>query len=98
MNIGNAIKELRKEKGLNQSELAAACDLSQTALSQIESGVKRPNPGTMKKFCDFFEVPEMIIYLLATEEIDISVEKADIYKKVFPGVKTMLLGLFKEKS
>ena len=36
--IGIAIKELRRRKGLTQSELAAAVHRSQAAISMIESG------------------------------------------------------------
>ena len=36
MNIGTAIKTLRKQKGWGQSELAEKCNISVNALSQIE--------------------------------------------------------------
>ena len=51
MNIGRAIKEIRKRKGLSQLDLSEATDISQTSLSQIESGNKRPNPSSLKKIC-----------------------------------------------
>jgi transcriptional regulator with XRE-family HTH domain len=51
MNIGQAIKEVRKNKNLSQGELAALIPLSQTSLSQIESGIKTPSTGTVKKIC-----------------------------------------------
>lgn len=37
MNIGKTIKELRKERGLSQGELADRVKLSQTPLSRISS-------------------------------------------------------------
>ena len=43
MNIGLAIKSIRKKLSITQYELAEKCDLSQTSLSQIETGVKRPD-------------------------------------------------------
>jgi len=95
MNIGNAIKELRKEKGLNQRELAAASGLTQTSLSQIESGVKRPNPGTLKKLCEFFGVSETVIYLLATDVSDIPDEKKEIFSTIFPNIKKTLIEMFR---
>ena len=36
--IGKRIKELRKEKGLEQQELAAECNLEKTHMSRIEAG------------------------------------------------------------
>lgn len=95
MNIGNAIKELRKEKGLNQRELAAASGLTQTSLSQIESGAKRPNPGTLKKLCDFFGVSETVIYLLATDVSDIPDEKKEMFGTIFPNIKKTLIEMFR---
>ena len=96
MNIGKAIKELRLNKGLNQSEMAAGCNLTQTSLSQIENGIKRPNPGTMKKICEFFNVPEVVIYLLATEDTDIPEAKRSMYQNLFPNIKNILVNLFQD--
>jgi len=94
MNIGIAVKKLRKQKSLNQSELAQAVGITQTSLSQIESGVKTPNSGTMKKLCDYFQVPELMIFLLATDLDDIPEKNRDTFKKVFPLVSGLLLEIF----
>ena len=40
MNIGKTIANLRKAKELNQIEFAKTVGISQTSLSQIESGRK----------------------------------------------------------
>lgn len=93
MNIGKAIKELRISKNLNQSEFAAQCDLTQTSLSQIESGMKRPNPTTMKKICDFFQISEPVIYLLATEESDIPEKNKLLYQSLFHNIKNALIDM-----
>lgn len=47
MNIGKAIKELRKKAGLNQTELATKVGIQQTALSQIEAGTRNPQQSTL---------------------------------------------------
>ncbi len=96
MNIGNAIKELRRERQLSQRELASASGLTQTSLSQIESGLKRPNPGTLKKLCEFFELPEAAIYLLATDLSDIPKEKQTLFEDIFPNIKKVLIDMFKK--
>lgn len=93
MNIGKAIKELRIGKNLNQTELARRCELTQTSLSQIESGAKRPNPSTLKKLCDFFEIPEAVVYLIATDESDIPEHKRAIFEKMFPNLKKALIDM-----
>lgn len=43
MNIAESLKQARKRKGLTQDELAYRSGVSQSAISDIESG-KRTNP------------------------------------------------------
>ncbi|WP_419698122.1 helix-turn-helix domain-containing protein [Mucilaginibacter sp. NFX135] len=93
MNIGIAIKQLRKQKKLSQAELAEQSGLTQTALSQIENGSRRPNVESMKKLTDYFNIPEIVIYLLATESNDVPDEKKEMFEKVFPNLRNMIIGL-----
>jgi transcriptional regulator with XRE-family HTH domain len=39
--VGRRIRALRKKRGLTQNQLAELCDLPQSQISQIESGVRR---------------------------------------------------------
>jgi len=94
MNIGTAVRQLRKKEKLSQLELAERSGLTQTALSQIESGSRRPNAESLKKITDYFKVPEIVIYLLATEVQDVPESKREMFELVFPNVRDMLLGLF----
>lgn len=43
----NIIRELRKQKGLSQSELAALCNVHQTAVSQWENGRTSPDSDSL---------------------------------------------------
>lgn len=96
MNIGKVIKDLRKEKGYNQTEFAAACDITQTSLSLIETGVKRPNPTTLKAICKKLEVPEMFLYILSAEEKDVPKQKKYLYSILFPTIENMVKQLWIE--
>lgn len=62
MEIGQAIKKLRKEKGFGQKDLADKCDISVNSLSQIEIGNTFPKQDNLKKVCDALGVP--VAYLL----------------------------------
>lgn len=54
MPIKNNIQKFREEKGLTQSELAAALGVTRTYLYKLESGKYSPGPMLKLKICSFF--------------------------------------------
>jgi transcriptional regulator with XRE-family HTH domain len=90
MNIGHSIRKIRVEKGLSQGELAKLCELSPTSMSQIELGIKRPNPSNLKKICSVLEVPEALLYLYCLEKDDVPENKKALYDVVYPGIEDMI--------
>ena len=91
MNIGAAIKSIRKKLSITQYELAEKCDLSQTSLSQIETGIKRPSQRTITKVCTVLDIPESIIYIVAMQESDVPASKRGVYELVYPSIKSLAL-------
>jgi len=91
MNLGVAIKSIRKKLNITQFDLAEKCNISQTSLSQIETGLKRPSSKTLKKICDVLDVPESVVYILAMQETDVPSSKASIYNMLFPSIKSLAL-------
>jgi transcriptional regulator with XRE-family HTH domain len=91
MNIGSAIKSIRKKLSITQYELAEKCDLSQTSLSQIETGIKRPSQRTISKVCAVLDIPESIIYIVAMQESDVPPSKRGVYELVYPSIKSLAL-------
>ncbi len=65
MNIGNNIKELRKEKNLTQSELAKLLFVSQDTISLWECNKSTPSAEMLVKIADIFEVK--VDYILDRE-------------------------------
>ena len=57
MNIGDAIKDLRKQRGYSQESLSKSMGISQSAIASYETGVRVPSVGMMKRFAEFFSVP-----------------------------------------
>lgn len=96
MNIGPTIKKLRKQKGLNQKEFSAAIDISQTALSQIETGLTKPQKTTLNKICEELNVPEQVLILLSLEESDVPEKNKDLYDTLYPAVKDFITKIFYE--
>lgn len=52
----NWLKNIRKNKGLTQCEIANACRLSQTAYCMIENGSRRPSVELAKRLATFLNV------------------------------------------
>ena len=65
MNLGQVIKDFRKERGLRQGEFSDLCEISQTYLSLIENNQKEPNIATLKTIAKHLEVPLPIMFFLS---------------------------------
>ncbi len=61
--LGNYLKQLRKERGITQSDLAAILGNNFQNISAIERGKFTPTIHTVQKIADAFQVPlsELII-------------------------------------
>ncbi len=72
MNIGISIRNIRKERTpkLNQSEFAKLIGITQSYLSQIETGAKTPNISVLETISKEFEIPLPIIFWLVLSEED----------------------------
>lgn len=55
-NLGNRIRELRKNKGMSQLELAYDMDMSMNTISGIELGKISPKIDTLKKIAQKLDV------------------------------------------
>lgn len=67
MDFQDKLKELRKNRGLTQEELAQALFVSRTAISKWESGKGYPNIDSLKAISKYFCVS--LDDLLSTDEI-----------------------------
>lgn len=63
--IGERVKWLRKDNGMNATEFGARVGIGKSAVSAIETGVNRPAATTLKSICSEFKVS----YLWLTEGI-----------------------------
>lgn len=101
MNFGHAIRTIRKELGVTQAELSLRTGISQTSLSKIE-GKKmegqnkgdgkpppRPTDANVKKISEALGVPEIVLYVLASEASDIPADKKDNYRMLQSVVKNL---------
>jgi XRE family transcriptional regulator, regulator of sulfur utilization len=94
MNIGDTIRQLRKQKGLKQNELASLCKISQTYLSLIENNSKEPNISTLKKISDMLSIPISVLFFLSLDKKDVNSNKMEIYDKFYPTIKNLIHEIF----
>lgn len=92
MDLGNAIKILRKHRGINQKSLADMCGISANAICSIENNSSFPSKSTFDKICKALDMPSACIFLFAITEDDIPETKRSLYKDYFEkNLKDMVL-------
>ena len=96
MEIGTAIKALRKQKGIGQKQLADMCDISVNALSQIEINATFPQKKTLRKICEAFNIPMQYLLLFSMNDDDISDERKSTFNYLNQALKSVLMDEFKK--
>lgn len=91
MNIGNAIKVLRKKKGYSQKQLADMCGISVNALCQIEVNNSFPQKATIKSLCEALNIPTSYLLFFCISDEDIPEDKRQIFNTVGKSLKDLLL-------
>ena len=66
--IGEAIRKLRRDRGLSQTELADRCGLTSLHISSFENGERRPNLDQLEKIADTFGV-DMAYFLRKKQDM-----------------------------
>lgn len=94
MDLGNIIKNIRKQKGLTQNEFASLCSITQTYLSQIEGNLKEPNLSTLKTISENLNIPLPILFFLSMTEDDVQPNKRKAFEIVSPSVKSLVNEFF----
>lgn len=92
MDLGNAIRQIRKYRKLSQKDLADMCDMSTNAICSIERNQSFPAKSTFDKICKALDMPSACIFLFAITDEDIPENKRVIYKEFFEkNLKEMVL-------
>jgi len=61
-NFAKKIAELRKGKGISQEQLACDLNISQSSVSNYESGTTTPDTEILKRIADYFQVPASYLF------------------------------------
>ena len=82
MDLGKAIKNQSRLKGLSQKDLSEKSKLTQSYLSLIEKNRKEPNLATLKKISEVLEISLPILFFKSIEESDIDDDKKFIFESL----------------
>ena len=88
MNVGDAIKSLRKNKGLSQKELAQRSGLSANAMCSIEKNDAFPSRDSIDRICKALDIPTSYLLFFSVTDEDIPAEK----RVAFNAMKAILMG------
>lgn len=80
VDFNQRLRQLRKEKGLKQHELAKFLDMSPTGYNKYETGAVEPGIQTLLKLAQFFNVS--VDYLIGYTDDRNNTEVFDMYKKL----------------
>lgn len=94
MDLGNTIKNIRRQRGLKQDELASMCGISVTFLSRLENNRKDATLTTMKKISASLNIPLPVLFFLSMRLDDISPQKKEFYSHLAPPFKTFINNFF----
>lgn len=89
-NVGNKIRELRKQAGLTQSELAGKLGISPSAVGMYEQGRREPDGDMLLRLCSVFGTTSD--NLLGADESRMTREISDVFDE-FTRVLSMQQGL-----
>jgi transcriptional regulator with XRE-family HTH domain len=79
-NIGLAIDQLRRRKGISKKALAAATAIDAGNLNRIISGKQWPTPERLEALSRFFDVPAWEIFRIAEQGIATEMRPEDARK------------------
>ena len=68
--FGNALREVRKRRGLSQLDVSTASDLDRAYLSELERGLKNPSLETIFRLADAMGVPATELIKKTAEILD----------------------------
>ena len=88
----NRLKELRKEKGLTQDDLAELLEVTKSTIFNWENGVSNIKPDRLKTLCEIFDVDATYLlgYNNVKNETDIKASVLDEALEKLRAINNML--------
>ena len=90
MNLGKAIADLRKAKGLKQNEFADSLGISQPLISRYELNKDIPNEKNLRRIAKALGISLPLLYFQSMEDSDIPESKKLQYDLLLPTIKQLI--------
>jgi transcriptional regulator with XRE-family HTH domain len=94
MNIGQAIRTLRKTESMNQEEFASSVGITQSYLSLIETGHKKPSLEVLQQMADIVNTPLPVLFWFGIERDDVDEKKQYAYDTLKPSIDNLINEVF----
>lgn len=91
MDIGDAVRAIRKERGMTQKKLAERSGLSANALCSIEKNVSFPSKETVKRICEALDIPVSYLLFFSISDEDVPADKLKIFHGLKDPIRDILL-------
>ena len=94
MNLGKAIRTIRKKRGFNQCNFADSIGITQAYLSGIENCKKTPSVDLLEKIAEFTKTPLPVLFWFSVTYSDVDTDKRDGFKLLKPIMDKLLESVF----
>lgn len=91
MDLGSAIRALRKAHNIKKKDLADQAGLSTTALYNIEHNISFPTKDTIANICTAMDIPVSYLMLFCVTEEDVPEEKRLSFRYLITPLKLLLI-------
>ncbi|NOU68347.1 helix-turn-helix domain-containing protein [Paenibacillus sp. LMG 31461] len=83
--LGSRIKYLREKLDISQKRLADALGITNIQVSRYETGDRKPDPDTIKKIAEFFDVSSDFLLGVTSDQVDSNETNSSIGRAFFGG-------------
>lgn len=82
VNVGQAIRLCRNQRGVSQSDIAHQASCSVSYLSMLENNKRDPTLSTISKIAQALDVPVGLLFILASDNRDLESVDLDVTDKL----------------
>jgi len=95
MNLGQAIIHLRVNRMSQTQDLFAHnVGITQTYLSQIENGKKKPSTDLLQRIAEYVDVPLPVLFWFSITESDVKKKRLEAFRLLKPTTDALINSFF----